>query len=80
MLFVVLHEMAHAAVNEMGLPVLGKAEDAAHAFAATRLIKIESGVSDRVLTDASQGKNVPTRSPQRQTPQWRPPTTPSENS
>jgi hypothetical protein len=55
MLFVMLHEMAHAAVNEMGLPVLGKAEDAADAFAATRLIKIESGVSDRVLTDASQG-------------------------
>jgi hypothetical protein len=55
MLFVVLHEMAHTAVNEMGLPVLGKAEDAADAFAATRLIKIESGVSDRVLTDASQG-------------------------
>jgi hypothetical protein len=44
MLFVVLHEMAHAAISEMGLPVLGREEDAADSFAATRLIRIGSGV------------------------------------
>jgi hypothetical protein len=55
MLFVLLHEMGHTAVTEMGLPVLGKEEDAADSFAATRLIRIESGVSDRVLTEAAQG-------------------------
>jgi Putative metallopeptidase len=55
MLFVVLHEMAHAAISEMGLPVLGREEDAADSFAATRLIRIGSGVSNRVLTEAAKG-------------------------
>ena len=45
MLFVLVHELAHAAVSELGLPVLGKEEDAADAFAATRLIGIGSMVS-----------------------------------
>jgi Putative metallopeptidase len=34
MLFVLLHEMAHAAITQMGLPVVGKMEDAADSFAA----------------------------------------------
>jgi hypothetical protein len=55
MLFVVLHEMAHAAISEMGLPVLGREEDAADSYAATRLIRIGSGVSNRVLTEAAKG-------------------------
>ncbi len=55
MLFVLLHEMGHAVVAEMGLPVLGKEEDAADAFAATRLITVGSGFSDRVLTEAAKG-------------------------
>jgi hypothetical protein len=55
MLFVVLHEMAHAAVSELGLPVLGREEDAADSYAATRLIRIGSGVSNRVLTEAAKG-------------------------
>jgi hypothetical protein len=29
MLFVLLHELGHAAITEMGLPVLGRMEDAA---------------------------------------------------
>lgn len=32
MLFVLLHELAHAAITQMGLPVLGKMEDAADFF------------------------------------------------
>ena len=55
MLFAMLHEMGHALVAEMGLPVLGKEEDAADAFAATRLIVVASGFSDRVLTEAAKG-------------------------
>ena len=55
MLFVLIHELAHAAISELGLPVLGKQEDAADSYAATRLIRIGSGVSDRVVTDAAEG-------------------------
>jgi hypothetical protein len=55
MLFVVLHEMAHAAISELGLPVLGREEDAADSYAATRLIRIKSAVSNRVLTEAAKG-------------------------
>jgi hypothetical protein len=55
MLFVLLHEMAHAAITQMGLPVVGKMEDAADSFAAVRLIKVGSSFSNRVLTKAAEG-------------------------
>jgi hypothetical protein len=55
MMFVVLHEMAHAVISEMEIPILAKEEDVADSFAATRLIKMQSGISDRVLTEAAQG-------------------------
>jgi Putative metallopeptidase len=55
MLFVLLHELAHAAVTELDLPVLGKKEDAADSFAALTLINIKSSFSDRVLTQAAKG-------------------------
>ena len=55
MLFVLLHEMAHAAISEMGLPVLGREEDAADSSAVWRLVRIGSGVSNRVLTEAAKG-------------------------
>ena len=32
-LFAMLHELGHAAVDEMGFPILGKEEDAAGSFA-----------------------------------------------
>jgi hypothetical protein len=41
MLFVMLHELGHTAIAEMGLPVLGRMEDAADSFAALRLIRVE---------------------------------------
>jgi hypothetical protein len=41
MLFVMLHELGHTAITEMGLPVLGRMEDAADSFAALRLIRVE---------------------------------------
>jgi hypothetical protein len=55
MLFVLLHEMAHASITQMGLPVLGRMEDAADTFAALRLIRIGSDFSYRVLADAAKG-------------------------
>ena len=55
MLFVLLHETAHAAITQMGLPVLGRMEDAADSFAALRLIRIGSDFSHRVLIQAAEG-------------------------
>jgi hypothetical protein len=54
MLFVLLHELAHAASSQMQIPGLGK-EDAADSFAVTRLIKLSSGFSDRVLQESAKG-------------------------
>jgi hypothetical protein len=55
LLFVLCHEMAHAAMTQMRLPVLGKAEDAADSFATLRMIKVGSAFSRSVLLDASTG-------------------------
>jgi hypothetical protein len=55
MLFVLLHEMAHVHVTEMGLPVLGREEDAADAFATLALIRMGSQFSHGVLTQAAKG-------------------------
>jgi hypothetical protein len=55
LLFVVLHEKAHASITQMGLPVLGKMEDAADTFAALRLIRVGSDFPHRVLTNAAKG-------------------------
>jgi hypothetical protein len=52
MLFVLMHETGHAAITEMGLPVLGRIEDT---FAALRLIRIGSDFSHSVLTQAAKG-------------------------
>jgi Putative metallopeptidase len=55
MLFVLLHEMAYVFITQMGLPVLGKTEDAADAYAALRLIRSGSTFSHRVLIEAAEG-------------------------
>jgi hypothetical protein len=55
MLFVLLHEMAHVHVTEMGLPVLGREEDAADAFATLSLLKMGSEFSHGVLVQAAKG-------------------------
>src|SRR5262245_2197605 len=38
--FSLFHELGHAAVTEMGLPVLGREEDAADSFATTTMLQI----------------------------------------
>jgi Putative metallopeptidase len=55
MLFVLLHELGHAAITQMGLPVLGRIEDAADSFAVLMLLRMGSDFSHRVLVDAAEG-------------------------
>jgi hypothetical protein len=54
-LFILLHEMGHVHISEMKLPVLGREENEADTFAAITMLRIATGFSERVLTDASQG-------------------------
>jgi hypothetical protein len=54
-LFVLYHELGHALVSEMGLPVLGKEEDAVDAYAVLAMLMTGNTVSDRVLTEATTG-------------------------
>jgi len=55
MLFVLLHELGHAAIGQLDLPVLGKEEDAADSFASLTLIHIKSEFSEQVLAWAAKG-------------------------
>ncbi|MEJ0078949.1 MAG: DUF4344 domain-containing metallopeptidase [Alphaproteobacteria bacterium] len=55
MLFAFTHELGHALVSEMGLPVLGKEEDAVDAFAVLSMLAIGDTVSDRVLNETATG-------------------------
>ena len=55
MLFVFLHELAHAAIADLELPVLGREEDAADEFAVLRMLWVGTALTHRVLTDATKG-------------------------
>jgi hypothetical protein len=55
MLFALLHEMGHMHIQEMGLPVLGREEDAADSYAITALIKVATDASHGVLVAATKG-------------------------
>jgi hypothetical protein len=54
-LFVMLHELSHAATNQMKIPVLGRKEDAADMYAVTRLLKLNSMFTDGALQAAALG-------------------------
>src|SRR5262245_61438082 len=54
-LFVLAHEMGHALMYEMDMPVLGREEDAADSFALVTALKIKSEVSERILLEAAKG-------------------------
>jgi hypothetical protein len=54
-LFALVHEVGHMLIAEMGLPVLGREEDAADAFATITGLKIGDAFSDRVLTASARG-------------------------
>jgi DNA-binding Xre family transcriptional regulator len=55
MLFVGFHELGHALIHELGLPVLGREEDAADSFATIAMINIGTDFSTRVLVQAARG-------------------------
>ena len=56
MLFVAAHEMGHAVISELDLPVLGREEDAADDFAILAALRIVVNTfSERVLAGATQG-------------------------
>jgi Putative metallopeptidase len=55
MLFVLLHELAHATASQMQIPALAGKEDAADAFAVMQLVKSSSGFSDRVIGESAKG-------------------------
>ncbi len=55
MLFVLTHELGHALISEMDLYVLGREEDAADAFAVTRMLDVGTEVSSHVLVQAATG-------------------------
>jgi hypothetical protein len=55
LLFVLLHETGHALITEMGLPVLGREEDAADAYASIAILSMKDDFSNGVLTEAAKG-------------------------
>ena len=55
MLFATLHELGHAHIQEMGLYVLGREEDAADSYAISTLLKVATDTSHGVLTQATKG-------------------------
>ena len=55
MLFVTIHELAHALVSEMDLIVLGREEDAADAYATLGALKCGTELGRRVLVEAAKG-------------------------
>jgi hypothetical protein len=54
-LFVLAHEVGHALIREMELPVLGKEEDAADALATVVAVKMASSFAERVIINAARG-------------------------
>jgi hypothetical protein len=54
-LFALVHEVGHMLIAEMGLPVLGREEDAADAFATLSGIRMGDAFSDRVLIASARG-------------------------
>ena len=54
-LFVAAHELGHALISEMKLPILGREEDAADVFAIVTALQIGDHLSHRVLEQATKG-------------------------
>ncbi len=55
LLFVLGHEIGHAVIREMGVPVVGREEDAADFFSTLMALMCEEGFGDRVLANAALG-------------------------
>jgi hypothetical protein len=55
MLFVGFHEMGHALISELHLPVLGREEDAADSFATLAMLEEGTEFSVNILVQAARG-------------------------
>jgi hypothetical protein len=55
LLFALVHEVGHMLIAEMGLPVLGREEDAADQFATITGLKMGDAFSTRVLIASARG-------------------------
>ena len=55
LLFVLGHETGHAVIRELGVPVVGREEDAADFFSTLMALMCEEGFGDRVLANAALG-------------------------
>ena len=55
LLFVLGHETGHAVIRELGVPVVGREEDAADIFSTLMALMCEEGFGDRVLANAALG-------------------------
>ena len=53
--FVLYHELGHMLVDQLGLPVLGREEDAVDNIATYSLLAWETDIADQALLDASYG-------------------------
>jgi hypothetical protein len=54
-LFTLYHEVTHLLIDKLGLPVLGREEDAADAVATYRLLSAHDRADDRAIEDAAYG-------------------------
>ena len=54
-IFATLHEVGHMLISQMALPVLGREEDAADAFATLIFLRVGNVFSDRLLNQAARG-------------------------
>lgn len=54
-IFAMVHEIGHMLIAEMGLPVLGREEDAADAFATLTGLRLANALSERVLMQSARG-------------------------
>jgi len=54
-IFATVHEVGHMLITELGLPVLGREEDAADSFAVLTGLKLNNALSDRILTQSARG-------------------------
>ena len=54
-IFVLFHEAGHMLISELGLPVLGKEEDAVDTLSAIILLEPKDETLDKALTDSADG-------------------------
>jgi hypothetical protein len=54
-IFATVHEVGHMVITELGLPVLGREEDAADSYAVVTMLKVGDNLSDDILIQSARG-------------------------